>query len=72
VKNNPLKYIDPDGRKIVPVGTAEFVAKVNKTIEYMKEKGSWEGTMSALDDRSEEIYIREILQASALLMILKQ
>jgi len=60
VKNNPLKYIDPDGRKIVPAGTAEFVAKVNATIEYMKEKGSWDGVMSSLDARSEDIYIREI------------
>jgi RHS repeat-associated protein len=57
--NNPLKYIDPDGRKIVPTGTDEFVAKVNVTIAYMKEKGTYEMVLGKIDALDQNVRVME-------------
>ena len=35
--NNPLKFVDPDGNTIEPVGTAAQVKKINSALEVVKK-----------------------------------
>ncbi|MBO9632280.1 MAG: hypothetical protein J7578_04125 [Chitinophagaceae bacterium] len=39
VLNNPLQFIDPDGRKVTPVGSAEFIKTFNEAVDFLRSKG---------------------------------
>lgn len=55
VANNPIKYVDPDGRKIVVVGSEEFKKKYAQAVAYLtKHNANW--ILEALGDKNEKVY----------------
>ena len=59
--NNPVKYVDPDGRKIVmsSQNSQEYNNSYKDAISYLKEHGCTE-TIEFLENIKDEIVIREI------------
>jgi len=60
VANNPLKYIDSDGKRIefAPGVTQEFKDNFAKAVAYLNQHGA-SGILKSLQDRKEVIYIGE-------------
>jgi len=60
VLNNPLKFIDSDGRKVefAPGTSQEFRNKVVTTINYMNAKGT-SGFYNSLSESKKVYYIKE-------------
>jgi len=58
--NNPVKYIDPDGRlvKFAPKVSQDFKDKFTATVKYMNSKGT-NGFLKSLNDSKEVYYINE-------------
>jgi hypothetical protein len=58
--NNPVKYIDPDGRlvKFAPKVSQDFKDKFTATVKYMNSK-STNGFLKSLNDSKEVYYINE-------------
>jgi len=60
--NNPIKYIDPDGRKIVLYVIHEkdrpaFEQAYNEAVAFMKEKGTYDMILGKLDALEQDIRI---------------
>jgi len=60
VRNNPLRYADPDGRRIVlaPGASETFQAEFTRTITYLNDHGA-AGVIAKLESRPEVVLIQE-------------
>ena len=52
---NPVKYIDPDGQIVLPVGSKEYIASFYSNIKYMQSKGTAAGYN--ILQKSEKVYL---------------
>jgi len=58
--NNPLKFIDPDGREVRPApgSSPDFEAKLNTALDFMKSKGT-DGFYNTLHASTNVFYVAE-------------
>jgi len=56
--NNPIKFVDPDGRKVkfAPGVSQQFKQDFGKAIQYMNQKGI-SGTFARIEKHSETVFI---------------